>query len=52
MDSLDKLNEFPWRGLAVIMGKVKQDWHDTDTVLRILEKGLEIASDERILGGG
>jgi len=33
VDDLDGLNEYPWAGHSAIMGSVKRDWQDTDTVL-------------------
>jgi len=33
LDDFKRLNEYPWTGHSAIMGRVKRDWQDTDTVL-------------------
>ncbi len=33
VNTIEQLNRYPWTGHSAIMGKVKRDWQDMDTVL-------------------
>lgn len=65
--SLEELKGYLWTGHAVIMGKVKRDWQDRDTVLAyfgrgrkravekhegFIEKGIEQGKRPDLVGGG
>ena len=38
VESLEELNSYPWAGHAVLMGRMKRDWQDTDTPLSYFGK--------------
>ena len=38
MSSMKALNKYRWSGHAVIMGRIKRDWQDTETVRRYFGK--------------
>ncbi|UCH08249.1 MAG: transposase [Deltaproteobacteria bacterium] len=67
VDSLDKLNEYPWTGHTAIVGRVERDWQDTDTVLAyfgqrqkeavqryegFIEDGISHGRRPELVGGG
>jgi len=44
VDGLKKLNNYPWTGHSALMGKVKRDWQDTETILDYFGKRRKEAS--------
>lgn len=45
VNSLGELNQYAWTGHSAIMGRVKRDWQDTDTVLAYFGKRRKMAID-------
>jgi len=45
VDSLDKLNEYPWSGHSVLLGKVAMEWQDNKSILTYFGKDLEKAKE-------
>jgi hypothetical protein len=65
--SMKKLNRYLWSGQAVIMGRIKRDWQDTETVLeyfgkrrgkaiekyeQYVKEGIEKGKRDDLTGGG
>ena len=65
--TMRQLATYPWTGHAVILGRVKRDWQDVDTVLgyfgkrrreatrnyeRYVAEGLEMGRRPELVGGG
>lgn len=65
--SIDKLKRYSWAGHSVIVGRVKRDWQDTDTILayfgkrrkeailryeRFIREGISQERRPELVGGG
>ncbi len=65
--SVNELERYAWAGHSVIMGKVKRDWQDTDTILvyfgkrrkeaiiryeRFIREGISQGKRPELVGGG
>jgi putative transposase len=65
--SVDELKSYAWVGHSVIMGKVKRDWQDTDTILAyfgkrgkdailryegFIREGVSLGRRPELVGGG
>jgi REP element-mobilizing transposase RayT len=43
VNSLGELNQYAWTGHSAIMGRVKREWQDTDTLLAYFDKRRKMA---------